>query len=190
MNPLISDNASKFQQSIGVLEIRFTNQTLKYFITFIILFTLFFQYHASENEEGNSNNGPEPLLLIDEGPNTLGAPFIDFKNPERFSVGGDFTQLIWRSTKKIGCGISYKAKTKEVIILCLLSPKVNIEGKFNENIPDKAQKLAEKRKDEMFSYMDKNSVASMFDILKLRKENKPLSLRTSGSENFEYEELG
>uniref|UniRef100_A0A0K0FJ90 SCP domain-containing protein n=1 Tax=Strongyloides venezuelensis TaxID=75913 RepID=A0A0K0FJ90_STRVS len=65
---------------------------------------------------------------------TLGAPFIDFKNPERFPAGGDFTQLIWRSTKKIGCGISYKAKTKEVITLCLLSPKGNIEGKFKENI--------------------------------------------------------
>uniref|UniRef100_A0A0N5BVD5 SCP domain-containing protein n=1 Tax=Strongyloides papillosus TaxID=174720 RepID=A0A0N5BVD5_STREA len=65
---------------------------------------------------------------------TLGAPFIDFSNPERFPAGLEFTQLIWASTKKIGCGISYRSASKEVITMCLLSPKGNIEGKFKKNV--------------------------------------------------------
>uniref|UniRef100_A0A0K0FJ98 SCP domain-containing protein n=1 Tax=Strongyloides venezuelensis TaxID=75913 RepID=A0A0K0FJ98_STRVS len=65
---------------------------------------------------------------------TFGAPFIDFRYPERFPAGGDFTLLIWSSSTQIGCGISKSSSKSTILTICLIYPKGNIKGQFAENI--------------------------------------------------------
>uniref|UniRef100_A0A0K0FEX5 SCP domain-containing protein n=1 Tax=Strongyloides venezuelensis TaxID=75913 RepID=A0A0K0FEX5_STRVS len=45
----------------------------------------------------------------------------------------DFTQLIWASSKKIGCGIS-KSVENVIVVACLLYPKGNIKGEYQNNV--------------------------------------------------------
>uniref|UniRef100_A0A0K0FJ97 SCP domain-containing protein n=1 Tax=Strongyloides venezuelensis TaxID=75913 RepID=A0A0K0FJ97_STRVS len=65
---------------------------------------------------------------------TLGAPFIDYRYPERFPSGGDFTLLIWSSSTHVGCGISKNSLQSTIATICLIYPKGNIKGQFAENI--------------------------------------------------------
>uniref|UniRef100_A0A0N5BQW6 SCP domain-containing protein n=1 Tax=Strongyloides papillosus TaxID=174720 RepID=A0A0N5BQW6_STREA len=72
---------------------------------------------------------------------TLGAPFIDYNNPEKYPAGGDFTQLIWSSTTHIGCGISKTPSKSKIVTICLLYPKGNINGQFAKNIHKSIYKI-------------------------------------------------
>uniref|UniRef100_A0A0N5BSW9 SCP domain-containing protein n=1 Tax=Strongyloides papillosus TaxID=174720 RepID=A0A0N5BSW9_STREA len=57
---------------------------------------------------------------------------LDFKNPEKYTGGPEFTQLIWQSTTHIGCGIS--SSNSLFYIFCRFSPKGNIKGQYAKNI--------------------------------------------------------
>uniref|UniRef100_A0A0N5C4K2 SCP domain-containing protein n=1 Tax=Strongyloides papillosus TaxID=174720 RepID=A0A0N5C4K2_STREA len=62
----------------------------------------------------------------------------DFNNPGFGMYTGHFTQLVWKSTKEVGCGIS-RINQKNYgyyyyIICCKYNPPGNYEDKFNENV--------------------------------------------------------
>ncbi|CAF1022323.1 unnamed protein product [Brachionus calyciflorus] len=48
-------------------------------------------------------------------------------------VIGHFTQLVWRSSSKIGCGLAI-TKDKKAYITCNYSPNGNIRGRYNTNV--------------------------------------------------------
>uniref|UniRef100_A0A0N5BHQ4 SCP domain-containing protein n=1 Tax=Strongyloides papillosus TaxID=174720 RepID=A0A0N5BHQ4_STREA len=48
----------------------------------------------------------------------------------------DFSQLVWASSERIGCGIS-KSVDNIMVVACLFSPKGNIKGKYRENVHKK-----------------------------------------------------
>lgn len=58
--------------------------------------------------------------------------FYDYKNP-RFSIKtGHFTQLVWKSSRKIGVGIA--SKGKRTVICINYEPRGNVEGQFPQNV--------------------------------------------------------
>uniref|UniRef100_A0A0N5BSY6 SCP domain-containing protein n=1 Tax=Strongyloides papillosus TaxID=174720 RepID=A0A0N5BSY6_STREA len=57
---------------------------------------------------------------------------IDFENIDDGFVDPEFSQLIWKSTKQIGCG-AYKNE-HGIFIFCRFYPKGNVPGQYKENI--------------------------------------------------------
>uniref|UniRef100_A0A0K0F423 SCP domain-containing protein n=1 Tax=Strongyloides venezuelensis TaxID=75913 RepID=A0A0K0F423_STRVS len=58
---------------------------------------------------------------------------INYKNLEK-TIPRNYAQIVWASSKQIGCGISDKGPKKGSLTLCLFSPKGNIKGKYKSNI--------------------------------------------------------
>ena len=56
----------------------------------------------------------------------------DFNNPVYNKDAGGFTQLVWKSTKKMGCG--YACKALECYGICTYYPAGNYKGMFEENV--------------------------------------------------------
>ena len=56
----------------------------------------------------------------------------DYNNPQYNSDYGDFTQMVWKSTQKIGCG--YACKEKECYGICTYYPAGNVLTKFATNV--------------------------------------------------------
>lgn len=56
----------------------------------------------------------------------------DFKNPGYNADAGGFTQLVWKSSKKMGCG--YACKGSECYGLCTYYPSGNYNGMFETNV--------------------------------------------------------
>lgn len=48
---------------------------------------------------------------------------------------GHFTQVIWKSTKQVGCGMAMC--TDGALLVCNYSPAGNVEGQYVENVPPK-----------------------------------------------------
>ena len=45
----------------------------------------------------------------------------------------NFTQMVWKETKKMGCGIGVR-NDESYKIVCFYYPRGNIDGKYNENV--------------------------------------------------------
>ncbi|MEM8641221.1 MAG: CAP family protein [Cyanobacteria bacterium P01_G01_bin.54] len=66
----------------------------------------------------------------------------DFSNPGFSSETGHFTQVVWKSTRYVGCGVAQGIKTIEATpynafyVVCHYSPPGNITnaGQFEENV--------------------------------------------------------
>uniref|UniRef100_A0A914QC30 SCP domain-containing protein n=1 Tax=Panagrolaimus davidi TaxID=227884 RepID=A0A914QC30_9BILA len=58
-----------------------------------------------------------------------------FANFERSHDCYHLTQIIWKSSKKIGIGISKSAKTQMYYVVAYFDPAGNIMGTFAENVP-------------------------------------------------------
>ena len=56
----------------------------------------------------------------------------NFKNPGFIEDAGGFTQLVWRSSKKIGCG--YACKGVECYGICSYYPPGNMKNEFEKNV--------------------------------------------------------
>ena len=56
----------------------------------------------------------------------------DFNKPGYVENAGGFTQLVWKSTKKMGCG--YSCKGLECYGLCTYYPAGNYHGMFDKNV--------------------------------------------------------
>uniref|UniRef100_A0A0N5BHQ7 SCP domain-containing protein n=1 Tax=Strongyloides papillosus TaxID=174720 RepID=A0A0N5BHQ7_STREA len=63
---------------------------------------------------------------------------IKFDDPDNISHHhNNFTQIIWRGSKKIGCGINKDVNldlSPITVVACLFSPKGNIPGNYSQNI--------------------------------------------------------
>uniref|UniRef100_A0A0N5BHJ8 SCP domain-containing protein n=1 Tax=Strongyloides papillosus TaxID=174720 RepID=A0A0N5BHJ8_STREA len=64
---------------------------------------------------------------------TKGSEHINYDNLEDEPVS-DFIQLIWVKTTKIGCSISEIDPKGSLLTICLLTPKGNIQGQYDENV--------------------------------------------------------
>ena len=65
-----------------------------------------------------------------------GVSSYDFSNPGYTSAAGGFTQLVWKSTQKIGCG--YACSGKECYGCCTYYPAGNVLSSFPSNVFPKA----------------------------------------------------
>ena len=56
----------------------------------------------------------------------------DYSNPKYSSAYGDFTQVVWKNTQKIGCG--YACNGKEYYGICTYYPAGNYMNQFAANV--------------------------------------------------------
>jgi hypothetical protein len=59
----------------------------------------------------------------------------NFQNAQFSSTTGHFTQLVWKSTQKLGIGVALGAGDTSVYIVAQFSPQGNYLGRFQENVP-------------------------------------------------------
>uniref|UniRef100_A0A0N5BMY5 SCP domain-containing protein n=1 Tax=Strongyloides papillosus TaxID=174720 RepID=A0A0N5BMY5_STREA len=64
---------------------------------------------------------------------TKGETNINYKNLEK-TIPPDYAQIVWFSSKQIGCGITDKGPKKGSLTVCLFYPKGNIKNKYSKNI--------------------------------------------------------
>ncbi|MEO6012484.1 MAG: CAP family protein [Devosia sp.] len=57
----------------------------------------------------------------------------DFNNPGFSDGTGHFTQVVWKSTKHVGCGVAQCSGG--ALLVCNYSPAGNLEGAYPENVP-------------------------------------------------------
>uniref|UniRef100_A0A0N5BL48 SCP domain-containing protein n=1 Tax=Strongyloides papillosus TaxID=174720 RepID=A0A0N5BL48_STREA len=57
------------------------------------------------------------------------------------TVPPDFGQLVWASSKEIGCGISEGKPDSDILTVCLIYPKGNIPGQYSKNIRNELNKV-------------------------------------------------
>lgn len=62
------------------------------------------------------------------------APVYDYKDPGFSQNTAQFTQIVWKSTKKLGCGISCNADDKACYVLCYYYPHGNTDTLYGENV--------------------------------------------------------
>eukprot|EP01023_Acetabularia_acetabulum_P038905 TRINITY_DN37279_c0_g1_i1.p1 TRINITY_DN37279_c0_g1~~TRINITY_DN37279_c0_g1_i1.p1 ORF type:complete len:550 (-),score=99.96 TRINITY_DN37279_c0_g1_i1:605-2254(-) len=61
--------------------------------------------------------------------------FYNFNNPGFSSATGHFTQVVWESTSKVGCGEVTNCPDGSHIVVCQYRPPGNFVGRFAENVP-------------------------------------------------------
>jgi uncharacterized protein YkwD len=59
----------------------------------------------------------------------------NFARPGFASATGHFTQMIWKGTKQIGCGVAKCYLGSVRFWVCHYAPEGNWAGKFQENVP-------------------------------------------------------
>uniref|UniRef100_A0A0K0FQV0 SCP domain-containing protein n=1 Tax=Strongyloides venezuelensis TaxID=75913 RepID=A0A0K0FQV0_STRVS len=59
---------------------------------------------------------------------------INYDNLNENTVSKEFAQLVWASTKSIGCGYCIVDSNEVITFVCLFYPKGNIQGKYKENV--------------------------------------------------------
>ncbi len=61
---------------------------------------------------------------------------FDFSDPDRndYQVSGHFSQMIWRESRKLGCGVSACPDGAKMLV-CRYSPRGNVKGQFRDNVP-------------------------------------------------------
>jgi uncharacterized protein YkwD len=61
---------------------------------------------------------------------------FDFAAPDRndYSVTGHFTQIVWRGSRELGCGVSVCSGGAKMLV-CRYSPPGNVDGRYRENVP-------------------------------------------------------
>ena len=57
----------------------------------------------------------------------------DYKTNKGIKGTYNFTQMVWKGTKKMGCGIGYR-NDESYKVVCFFYPKGNVEEKYKENV--------------------------------------------------------
>ena len=55
-----------------------------------------------------------------------------YEDPTNYEISANFTQVVWKSTKLLGCGIS--CNTKECYVVCNYYPAGNIINEYEKNV--------------------------------------------------------
>jgi len=71
----------------------------------------------------------------------------DWEKPGFTMATGHFTQVVWKSSTKLGCGIS--TKESSAWVCCNYSPPGNYQNQFEENVPKKVKKDKKKKADSL-----------------------------------------
>jgi len=50
-------------------------------------------------------------------------------------LAANYTQLVWRSTKEVGCAFCHNPIDHRTIVVCYFYPAGNVQGQFERNIP-------------------------------------------------------
>ena len=58
----------------------------------------------------------------------------DFNNGDFSPKTKQFTQLVWRSTEKLGVGVGFNSDRTKVYIVARFSPPGNQVGQFKDNV--------------------------------------------------------
>ncbi|EDO14674.1 hypothetical protein Kpol_282p1, partial [Vanderwaltozyma polyspora DSM 70294] len=58
----------------------------------------------------------------------------DYSNPGFSVATGHFTQLIWKDTTQVGCGIKYCGDYYGDYIICSYNPPGNYQGEFASEV--------------------------------------------------------
>ncbi|KAF9103353.1 hypothetical protein BGX29_003445 [Mortierella sp. GBA35] len=58
----------------------------------------------------------------------------DYRNPGFSMATGHFTQVVWKSTKTIGCAKKYCPNSNWYIYICEYSPPGNYQGQYEKNV--------------------------------------------------------
>jgi uncharacterized protein YkwD len=61
----------------------------------------------------------------------------DFANARFTSGTGHFTQVVWRSTTEVGCGVA--SCNGEDLLVCNYAPPGNFQGEYDQNVPQRCQ---------------------------------------------------
>ena len=69
----------------------------------------------------------------------------NFNTNEGEEGTANFTQMVWKSTKKMGCGVGQKSETSFKVI-CYYLPKGNVPEKYKSNVPQPKLTKDEKKK--------------------------------------------
>ncbi|CAI4552196.1 BAQ_1a_G0028950.mRNA.1.CDS.1 [Saccharomyces cerevisiae] len=87
------------------------------------------------------SGGPygENLALGYDGPAAVDAWYneisnYDFSNPGFSSNTGHFTQVVWKSTTQVGCGIKTCGGAWGDYVICSYNPAGNYEGEYADNV--------------------------------------------------------
>ncbi|XP_078359740.1 uncharacterized protein LOC144644187 [Oculina patagonica] len=59
----------------------------------------------------------------------------DFRSPHLDESTNHFSQLVWRDSKEVGIGTA-QSKSGNFFLVARYSPRGNVDGKFNDNVPD------------------------------------------------------
>jgi hypothetical protein len=60
---------------------------------------------------------------------------FNFNRPDFTSGTGHFTQVVWKSSNKLGVGIGFANGGKKVYVVAQYGPAGNMMGAFPENVP-------------------------------------------------------
>ena len=66
----------------------------------------------------------------------------DFNHPGFSMSTGHFTQVVWKGSKQLGCGISV-ASNYGVYSVCNYNPPGNYQGQYEQNVFPRAFKMTE-----------------------------------------------
>lgn len=84
-------------------------------------------------EESYAGNGAVDYWYDEE------APVYDYRNPGFSQNTAQFTQIVWKGTKKLGCGIACNAQDKACYVVCYYYPHGNTDTLFGENVLPKTE---------------------------------------------------
>ena len=88
------------------------------------------QGYLGKNSYSCSGMEPTGTSVTDKWYNNVSK--YDFNNPESYSNAGVFSQLVWKDSKKMGCGKA--CKDKKCYVYCGYYPSGNYLNEFAENV--------------------------------------------------------
>jgi hypothetical protein len=68
------------------------------------------------------------MLWVAEKKDYHGQPVPSSKTPEWLTYPSHYTQMVWRDTKEVGCGIERGGGHPFMVLVCRYSPPGNWEG--------------------------------------------------------------
>lgn len=76
-------------------------------------------------------DGFPPAQFVRDWYDEIGA--YDFNAPGDSEATGHFTQVVWKATKQVGCGLAQCSDG--ALLVCNYSPPGNLEGAYADNVP-------------------------------------------------------